>query len=145
MKKIFKAILLTIAGILLMALAYILITFPPVMAGMAAKTMCSCVFVSSRDPQSVRDKELKVFPGLSNAPITVHDDSTVTATVFWKTSKAIFRRGLGCTLLAQLSEDEIRGQRVVLAEKPAHTDSANWVSVTMQTAEWVVQVSIPIC
>jgi CubicO group peptidase (beta-lactamase class C family) len=127
MKKIFKAFLLGIAGILLIALAYILITFPPVMAGMAAKTMCSCVFVSGRDPQTVRDKELKVFPGLSNAPITVHEDSTVTATVFWKTSKAIFRSGLGCTLLAQHSEDEIRDQHVVLAEEP-HTDSANWVA-----------------
>jgi len=126
MKKILKVILLAIAGILLIALAYILITFPPVMAGMAAKTMCSCVFVSGRDPQTVRDKELKVFPGLSNAPITVHEDSTVTATVFWKTSKAIFRSGLGCTLLAQRSEDAIRDQHVVLSEEPAYTDSANW-------------------
>jgi CubicO group peptidase (beta-lactamase class C family) len=127
MKKVFKAVIFTFIGLFLIGLSYVLITFPPVMAGMAAKTMCSCVFVSGRDPQSVRDKELKVFPGLSNAPITLHEDSTVTATVFWKTSKAIFRSGLGCTLLAQRSEDEIRDQQVVLAEEPGHTDSANWV------------------
>jgi hypothetical protein len=56
-----------VVGLTLAALAYVVTTFPPVMAGMAAKTMCSCVFVTGRDPQSVRDKELKVFPGLSNS------------------------------------------------------------------------------
>lgn len=126
MKKLLKAVLLLIAGVLLIVLAYILITFPPVMAGMAAKTMCSCVFVMGRDQQSVRDKELKVFPGLSNAPITVHDDSTVTATVFWKTSKAIYRKGLGCTLLAQRSEEEVRNQRLITARPAASVDSLDW-------------------
>ncbi len=126
MNKIFKAALLLIAGLLLIVFAYILITFPPVMAGMAAKTMCSCVFVTGRDPQSVRDKELQVFPGLSNAPITIHNDSTVTATVFWKTSKAIFRKGLGCTLLAQRSEEEVRSQRLIISEESARVDSVDW-------------------
>ena len=62
MKKFIKIFLLTIAAVLVVAIGYIFITFPPVMAGMAAKTMCSCVFLTGRDPQSVKDKELQVLP-----------------------------------------------------------------------------------
>lgn len=144
MKKVFKAVMLLIAGVLLIVLAYVLITFPPVMAGMAAKTMCSCVFVTGRDPQSVRDKELKVFPGLSNAPITIHDDSTVTATVFWKTSKAIFREGLGCTLLAQRSEEVVRAQNLIIAKVPSRPDSIDWPTGdnNANTTDTLVDISL---
>jgi CubicO group peptidase (beta-lactamase class C family) len=126
MKKIFKIFLLTIAAVIIVVLAYILITFPPVMAGMAAKTMCSCVFLTGRDPQSVRDKELQVFPGLSSASIDVNADSTVTATVFWKTSKAIYRKGLGCTLLAEQPEAAVRAQRQILPRPPFNQDTIAW-------------------
>src|SRR5688572_25815814 len=114
MKRILKLILFALLGMILIALAYIFITFPPVMAGMAAKTMCSCIFVTGRDEQSVRDKELQVFPGLSSAAIEITKDSTVTATVFWKSSKAIFRKGLGCTLLAEVPEEVVRTQQMIL-------------------------------
>ena len=96
------------------------------MAGMAAKTMCSCVFLTGRDPQSVKDKELQVFPGLSSAAIDVHADSTVTATVFWKTSKAIFRKNLGCTLLAEQTEDEVRSQKATMSQLPSDQDTIAW-------------------
>ena len=143
MKKVLKAVIFTIIGVFLIALSYILITFPPVMAGMAAKTMCSCVFVTGRDPESVREKELQVFPGLSNAPITIHTDSTVTATVFWKTSKAIFRTGLGCTLLAQRNEDEVRAQNVALAKGPVRIDSIDWPTENMNTDRGIVDAKGP--
>ena len=81
---------------------------------MAAKTMCSCIFVMGRDQQSVVEKEFQVFPGMSSAGIEVTSDSTVAATVFWKTSKAIFRKGLGCTLLAEQSEEDVRAQQAIL-------------------------------
>jgi CubicO group peptidase (beta-lactamase class C family) len=127
MKRFLKISALIILALIAIAFTYVLITFPPVMAGMAAKTMCSCVFVTGRDPQSVRDKELQVFPGLSSATIVVHEDSTVTATVFWKTSKAIFRKGLGCTLLAQQSEEQVRAQPATLP-KP--------LSINQDTIAW---------
>ncbi len=128
MKRFLKIFLLSLFLILLTILAYIFITFPPVMAGMAAKTMCSCVYVTGRTPQSVKEKELQVFPGLSSSTIVVNDtDSTVTATVFWKTSKAIFRKGLGCTLLAQRPEEEVRDQEVIVPVMPtANQDTIVW-------------------
>src|SRR5688572_27634498 len=127
MRKFFKILLFTFIIALVIAIAYVIITFPPVMAGMAAKTMCSCVFLTGRDPQSVKDKELRVFPGLSRAAISIHKDSTVTATVLWKESKAIFRKGLGCTLLAEKSEDEVRSQQIRRATPPiVNQDTIAW-------------------
>lgn len=127
MKKVLKLIALALSAVLFIALGYAAITFPPIMAGMAAKTMCSCVFVSDRSPESVRAKELKVFPGLSGARIDIdHSDRTVTAHILWKKQKAIYRDGLGCTLLAQRSADEVYAQPIAKAGPPPVLDTASW-------------------
>lgn len=128
MKKAFR-IFLTSAGLLILIfIIFISITFPPVMAGMAAKTMCSCVYVTGRTPESVRKEELTVFPGLSGAEINLNNnDSTAEATILWKTSKAIFRKGVGCTLLAERSEEEVRSQELNIARTPKiNQDSIAW-------------------
>lgn len=128
MKKLFKIVVMIIAGSITLILTYVVITFPPVMAGMAAKTMCSCVYVTGRSAESVKEKELQVFPGLSSASLTFDDsDSTVTARILWKTSTAIFRKGLGCTLLSKLSEDDVRKQFINLpAIRQIDQDALNW-------------------
>lgn len=127
MKRFFKIIGWLILLLVLAATGYVAFTFPAVMAGMAAKTMCSCVFLSDRTEQSVRDKELQVFPGLSKASITISSDSSVTARIAWKKSKAIYRRGLGCTLLAERAEDEVRAQPINVATAPRlKQDTVTW-------------------
>jgi CubicO group peptidase (beta-lactamase class C family) len=128
MKKVLKIAALFILSVIALILLYIGITFPPVMAGMAAKTVCSCVFVTGRTLESVKEKELQVFPGLSSATLTLNEkDSTVTAKILWRTSKAIFRTGLGCTLLASLEEEEVRKQKIRLAGSPTvNLDSLPW-------------------
>lgn len=127
MKKILKSILFIILGIFIMATLYVLTTFPSVMTGMVAKTMCSCVYVSGRTPESVREKELQVFPGLSRAGITIdNSDSTVVASILWKESKAIYRKGLGCTLLSEQTEADVRKQSVVLPAEAPNLDSLSW-------------------
>lgn len=128
MKKILKVFLYLILSIVIVALAYVAFTFPPVMAGMVSKTMCSCVYVAGRTPESVKEKELKVFPGLSSAGIAMDNkDSTVTATILWSKSKSIFRKGLGCTLLAERSEHAIKSQKINLSSPPPNNqDSIAW-------------------
>lgn len=118
MKKLTKGFFIVLLFLVLLFLVYVLVTFPPIMGGMGAKTLCSCIFVSGRSEESVIAKELQVFPGLDKLDYLVNrDDSTVTAKLFWQTSKAIYRKGLGCTLLAEASEDEVRSQRFNLHDR----------------------------
>ena len=128
MKKFIKITLLSLIGILLLVVLVVIYSFTPIMAGMAAKTVCSCVYVSGRSVESVREKELTVFPTLSSAGLEVNtSDSSVTATVLLAKSKAIYRKGLGCTLLAERSEAEVRSQQLSLAKTPAYTqDTLAW-------------------
>ncbi|MCU0383418.1 MAG: beta-lactamase family protein [Cyclobacteriaceae bacterium] len=111
MKKFLRIFLWTLLLLLLTGLIGVWITFPPVMSGMAAKTICSCYFVSGRDLQSIKDKELQVFPGLDKANIEIDEkEQTVTASFLFQTKKAIHRQGLGCVLLSEQSEADIRKQ-----------------------------------
>ena len=111
MKKFLRIFLISLFIIILLVLIYVLITVPPIMRGMSARTMCSCVFVAGRSPESVKQKELMVFPSLADVPLKIDfNDSSVTAMLLFRESKAIFRRGLGCTLLADASESEVRKQ-----------------------------------
>ncbi|MEJ0057533.1 MAG: serine hydrolase, partial [Bacteroidota bacterium] len=126
MKKFFKYLFTLIGCILLVGIIYLSVTFPPIMSGMAAKTMCSCVYALGRTPESVIEKELSVFPGLGSAKIEFTDSSTVTAKIFWSTGKAIYRPGLGCTLLAGKSGETVRNQDFIVAVPPTNQDSLLW-------------------
>lgn len=140
MKKFAKIFLITLLSILLLVVIYVAATFPPVMAGMAAKTMCSCLFVSGRTPESVVQKELQVFPGLAQLDIDVNwQDSTATANLLWQHSKAIYRRGLGCTLLAEAPEADVRQQTFnIFHPSYPDQDTIPWPTGDMNawTAPW---------
>lgn len=128
MKKFIKIILLSVLVVMVLAALFASITFTPIMAGMAAKTVCSCVYVSDRSVESVREKELQVFPGLSKADILINEsDSSVCATVLFASAEAIYRKGLGCTLLAERSKEEVKGQLIRLPKLPPYTqDTSAW-------------------
>lgn len=78
-------------------------------ASYAAKTVCSCVFVSGRPLESVKSEDLYAVP---MAEVQVDETKQeVTATVYHLAeAKAIYRKGLGCTLVNEISEEEIRQQ-----------------------------------
>ena len=127
MKKLAKGILITLLFMILLFLIYVLVTFPPIMGGMAAKTLCSCIFVSERSFESVVKKELQVFPGLDKLDFEINRrDSTVTARLFWQQNKAIYRKGLGCTLLSEAPEEEVRRQKFTVYAGHAEQDTSAW-------------------
>jgi CubicO group peptidase (beta-lactamase class C family) len=137
MKKTLRTLFVLFSAAAAVALGYVFVFFPPVMAGMGAKIMCSCVFLTGRTPESVLSKELQVFPGLASTQFNFdHQDSTVTAKILWKTSKAIHRKGFGCTLLAEQSEADVRSQKMVRPFPDVDPDSISWPSgdVTSQQA-----------
>ncbi len=128
MKKFFRYLGISLLVIIILAVSYILIFFPPIMTGMAAKTMCSCVYVTGRTPESVVREEFQVFPGMPSLPYTVdRADSSVSVSMLWKTSKAIYRERLGCTLIAEQGEDIVRSQQIVRPPlSPINQDSLAW-------------------
>lgn len=74
-----------------------------------AKTVCSCMFVSGRNLDNIKQEDLYAVPF---ATIKVDETTkTVTANIYgFAETKAIYRKGLGCTLVNELSEEEIRSQ-----------------------------------
>ena len=74
-----------------------------------AKTVCSCMFVSGRELDNIKSEDLYAVP-FANI-IVDKEKQTVTADIYgFAETKAIYRKGLGCTLVNELSEEEIRKQ-----------------------------------
>lgn len=99
----------------------------PILTGYGAKNLCSCVYLSNRPAEDVINNELSAFP-LSLGSFEIHpEDSSATASVFgFAGHKAIYRKGLGCTLINEISEEEIRNQKFNLAKPLANQDSVAW-------------------
>lgn len=99
----------------------------PIITGYGAKNLCSCAYLSGRSQQSVLDNELSAFP-LSLGTFELHpEDSSATATVFgFAEHKAIYRKGLGCTLINEMTEEELRKQRFNLPKTLPNQDSIAW-------------------
>jgi CubicO group peptidase (beta-lactamase class C family) len=114
-KKAFKRILLLILfAALAYGVYYCWFSFP-IISGYSAKNACSCAFIQDRTKESINKEELGSFPlSLGNIEIN-YKDSSVTGTVLGKAKrKAIYRNGLGCTLVNDLSEETIRSQKFIV-------------------------------
>ncbi|WP_205508607.1 serine hydrolase domain-containing protein [Longitalea arenae] len=100
----------------------------PIISGFGAKNMASAVYLQHRDPASVLREELAFFP-VSLGSFTVNkEDSSVTGSVWGLAKrKAIYRAGVGCTLVNDLTETAIRNQQFNLPAIPAQNrDSIPW-------------------
>lgn len=99
----------------------------PIITGYGAKNLCSCAFLSGRSEQSVLDNELSAFP-LSIGTFELNtEDSSAAASVFgFAKHKAIYRKGLGCTLVNEISEAELRNQKFNLAAALPSQDTISW-------------------
>jgi len=98
---------------LLAAVYWLLANTMPIGTGHAAKTLCSNVFISQRDPQLVFSEDIApvhLLFGLTRFSVD-QEEKSVTSTAFgvFKT-KAIFRPGCGCTVVNEIAESDLRGQ-----------------------------------
>ena len=91
-----------------------------------AKVVCSCMFISHRSLENIKKEDLYAVPF---AHIVVdQDQKSVTADIYGMAkTKAIFRPGLGCTLVNELSENEIR-QQPFIKNSVSDTDSLDKVA-----------------
>jgi len=102
----------------------------PIISGYSAKNACSCAFIQGRTKESINKEELGSMP-LSLGSIEInYKDSTVTGAVLGLAKrKAIYRYGLGCTLVNDLSEETIRAQKFSVPFYTKEYDSV-WTKAT---------------
>ncbi len=127
-KKIFlRSLIVILFAAILYGVYYASRAFP-ILAGYGAKNLCSCVALGGRQPEDVISNELSSTT-LSLGTFAFNpEDSSATGSVFgFAKRKAIYRKGLGCTLLNEIDENELRGQKFNLAEPPrVNQDTINW-------------------
>ena len=126
-KKVKLFLLFIFLAILSYGVYYAWGTLPGI-SGYGAKNLCSCIFVAGREEKAVLKEELS-DPILKWGTFKVNmDDSSVTGSVYGLAKrKAIFRQGLGCTLVNDTSEQQLRAQHFNLASSPrVNTDTIPW-------------------
>ncbi len=85
---------------------YIGMPYLNIVSSYAAKNLCSGVFVSGRSPESLRAQDLHAVSFSSQTVDTANQ--RVTANVFGLVpATAIYRSGLGCTLVNELTESQM--------------------------------------
>jgi CubicO group peptidase (beta-lactamase class C family) len=120
-----------IALVFLIALIFIIrycwISFP-IATGFGAKILCSAVFVAGRNEEDIKAQELRYVPlNFISYKVNYNDSSVTTSLLGFAKRKAIYRHGLGATLISELQEVEVRNQQYVLAPTPnVNTDSIPW-------------------
>jgi CubicO group peptidase (beta-lactamase class C family) len=99
----------------------------PILTAYGSKILCSCVFLGGRDVESVHDYELKRFPVSLGTYRLNPDDSSATGSILGLArNKAIYRKGLGCTLVNEISEAELRNQAIRVATTSINADTIPW-------------------
>ncbi|MES1220701.1 MAG: serine hydrolase [Bacteroidota bacterium] len=126
-KIVIRIILFVIASSITMVIWYMWLAFP-IISGYGAKNLCSAVYLQHRNPARVISEDLADFP-LSIGTFTVNEsDSSVTGSVWgFAKKKAIFRKGLGSTLINELSEAEVRAEHFTIPAPPMQDrDTIAW-------------------
>ena len=126
-KKILRVVLLMLVVALAYGVWYCWRAFP-IISGFGAKNLASAFYLQHRNPDSVIKEELSFFPvSLASYDINTKD-SSITASVWGLAkSKAIYRTGIGCTLVNDLSEAEIRKQHFTIPQPPLQNrDTIAW-------------------
>ena len=127
-RKIIKRIFFTILLIFIVVFTWLSFTVFPAVSGYGSKNLCSAVYLQHRNPADVIREDLGAFP-LSFGTFTVNEkDSSVTGSVWGLAKrKTIYRKGVGCTIINDLREEEIRKQQFAIPAKPSiNSDSIAW-------------------
>lgn len=106
-KRIFRSFLILLALLLTVLLLYINYIAHGI-TGYAAKNIASGMFVAGRTQKSIEGEDINFFPVRLSRNTVDFDKKEVTSRfLLWK-SKAVFREGLGCTLVNDFPEAEVR-------------------------------------
>jgi len=145
-KRIWTGIIIILA-LLFVFVGYFIVSntstfqLAPIAIGYKAKILCSGIFVSHREPQSILSEDLSYPPELEIANVKInYEDQSVTASVYGLMKRqAVYRKGLGCTLLSGFTEDEILSRP---ADLPQHFPE-NPEFVPWPTGDKIIPSEIP--
>lgn len=126
-KRIIKRVFQILGLLLIIVIGLFLRSAFPIITGYGAKNLCSCVFISDRQPEDVIAKELGTFP-LSLGTFKInYEDSSASSTVWGMAKKkAIYREGLGCTLINSVTEESLRAVAFDKPTFPYQPDTVAW-------------------
>lgn len=126
--KNLKRIGLAILLLVLVAIVIIAWKVFPAVSGYGAKNMASAIYLQHRNPNDVIKEDLADFPKSLGSYTFNEKDSSVTASVWgFAKRKAIYRTGLGATLINDFTEEQVRAQQFNLPPKPTlNTDTIPW-------------------
>ena len=120
MKKIFKyALLILVLGIVIVGFIY----YPRLnlITGFAAKNTCSCAFISERSAETIAAEDNGFDPvSLANSEINSEEKSATSKVFGLKKRKAVYKEGIGCTLLPEETE---RVERKAILPKRKRSNS----------------------
>lgn len=117
--------ILILAGVYILYFAFNMF---PVIAGYGAKNLCSCVYIQGRSEEDVINQEFNQFLGKLGTFTVNREDFSATGKVwFFSKKKAIYREGLGCTLVTGVDEEELNGQKFIgKTTAPFNQDTVAW-------------------
>jgi CubicO group peptidase (beta-lactamase class C family) len=99
----------------------------PIITGYAAKNLCSGVFISGRQPESVEAVDLNFSFIRYTRNIVNSEEKSVTSYFLWGRSKAIYRDGFGVTLLRDIPEEKLRKSGYPSGIDPGYSqDTIKW-------------------
>lgn len=113
----------------------------PIITGFGAKSLCSCAFVSARSEEDILKKELSVFPISIGLYHVDYADSSASGSILGLASrKAIFRRGVGCTLVVNADEKQLRQDRTRQVAPPDSIKDLAWPDGEKVSQEKIAEV-----
>lgn len=133
-KKIFFFSLFLLLALLALGVSYGL-QYGYIGSSYASKMVCSCIFVSGRALDDIKSEDLYAVPFVT-VKVNEQEKSVSSHIYGLAKTKAIYRPGLGCTLVNGISEPVLRQQPglsidpsaahlpdLLVAPMPAHIDS----------------------
>ena len=139
MKSNIKIFFLGLGILTFIGILYFLNAALPIGAGYSAKYLCSHVFLGNRDPKQIFDREIKpTHPLFSTATYEVDYDQKLVVTkafgIFKKTI-ALFREGVGCTLVINESIENLKLQSINISTRKVETDSQPYLENAINKAD----------
>jgi len=120
--KILRRILLILLIVVIAAFFWLNANIFPPISGYGSKNLCSAIYLQHREASRVIQEEFSTFPlSLGKFTHDPEDSSTYGSVLGFAGRKTIYRKGCGCTIVNDITEEELRAQKFDIP-KPEHGD-----------------------